>query len=410
MLNFRDIYKSMTLIITMMTSAKKAGRLKKAIFSRILNYIRVLPYFIYNPASKKVRIHTPKPLAPSKDQNEINLVKRLFKAYKLMKEDEIIHSKYLPSSLWKLQLDNSFSELKESKDLDNFELFHNFLSNFGTSEKYLGIENQVLIKRGNKNIFGRLYLQNFIFYKTYKLWKWFYNDRKTLDKLSYPTYGNQCGAYLYDKFVGAGSFFNEIYGSTLSKLVEDSYKPVVGEIGGGYGKLAYFTLRDLKNYCYVGFDLPEIITLQAYYLSKCFPSKVNLFYGESEFNKQSFKNFDLIFMPCFEIEKLEKESIDLFINKNSFGEMEEETVLNYLNFVCNSTNYLFHLNHDNYRNYFDENNYSLLGSEYPIPSKDFKLLIRYPDLGHLIGRHFIDPYQDIFFYLYEKKYKSKKKY
>ena len=107
--------------------------------------------------------------------------------------------------------------------------------------------------------------------------------------------------YLFGTFVGIGSFFNEIYGDILSKIVLDQKKPIISELGGGYGKLAYFTLKNLESFCYIGFDLPEIIILEAYYLSKCFPERSNLFYGEQDFNCKTFNNFDLIFMPSYEI-------------------------------------------------------------------------------------------------------------
>ncbi len=401
-----DLNNSINLIIKSMKSAKKSGRLKKAIISRVLNYISVLKYLIYNPAFKKVIIHAPKQKIAEQSNSELYLVKRLFKSYKLMKKNQLLHKKYLPSSLWSFQLNNAFSELNIAMEENNFEMFHHFIYNFGTSDKYLGIENPVLIKNGKKSLFGKLFIENIIFLKQYKLWKWFYNDNKPIKALRLPKFGNQCGAYLFGTFVGIGSFFNEIYGDILSKIVLDQKKPIISELGGGYGKLAYFTLKNLESFCYIGFDLPEIIILEAYYLSKCFPERSNLFYGEQDFNCKSFNNFDLIFMPSYEIEKLENNTVDLFINKNSLGEMEAETVQNYLNYICKSTHYLFHLNHDNYRNSFEKNNFSLLSREYPIPNEEFKLLMRYPDLGHFIGKGRIDFFQDIFLYLYEKKYKN----
>ena len=82
--------------------------------------------------------------------------------------------------------------------------------------------------------------------------------------LSYPRFGNQVGAIVDEQFVGTGSFFNEIYGSILSGLIANKDRPVVADLGGGYGKLAYFTLRDLPQFSFIDFDLPEVFCLATY--------------------------------------------------------------------------------------------------------------------------------------------------
>ena len=130
--------------------------------------------------------------------------------------------------------------------------------------------------------------------------------------------------------------------------------------------------------------------------------KRKIFYGEGEFNKDIQNNFDLIFLPPWEIEKLEENSINLAINKNSLGEMDPETAHNYLKHIHRTSKYFFSMNHEYFRNHFDDGNKSLVNKEYNLDGK-FKELIRYPDLGHLIyERNRIDFDSNIFFYIYEK--------
>ena len=92
-------------------------------------------------------------------------------------------------------------------------------------------------------------------------------------------------------------------------------------------------------------------------------------------------------------------SIDLFPNKDSLGEMTAESV----GHIARATRYFFHMNHDLYPNLYDGDVPGLLAHEYPVPSEQFKLLFRYPDVGHLLGLGGIDYSMDIFLYLYERR-------
>jgi putative sugar O-methyltransferase len=100
-----------------------------------------------------------------------------------------------------------------------------------------------------------------------------------------PTYGNQIGAFIGKNFVVIGSFLNQIYAQNLSNYLNNEKNTII-ELGGGYGKFAFYILKNTKKFTYIDFDIPETLTLGSYYLSKCFPNKKNFFYGEKEFNKK----------------------------------------------------------------------------------------------------------------------------
>ena len=108
-------------------------------------------------------------------------------------------------------------------------------------------------------------------------------------------------------------------------------------------------------------------------------------------------------MPSYEIEKAGKSSIDLFINKNSLGEMSRDSVNNYIEYISRSTKYFFHMNHELYPNVYSDNSRGLLGYEYPVPMDGFKLILRYPEMGYMLHRGHIDFNMDIFMYLYERR-------
>ena len=95
-------------------SSFKSGRLVIAVKSRFKIYLNVLKYFIYNPASRKIKLHAPLKIEPSQNQFEKDLVKRIFLSYKAMKSNQKKYPDYLPSSLWQDQLDNAYIDLQKS--------------------------------------------------------------------------------------------------------------------------------------------------------------------------------------------------------------------------------------------------------------------------------------------------------
>jgi hypothetical protein len=391
-------------IITKVLDAYHEGRLFSALDSRVTPFIYGLKYVIHDPASKRIRIHCPDYIDPIKDDVEDEMVERIFESFKKMKE----HQKkadsdlYRPSSLWQQHLDNSYSYLTESLENDDVSKFHFFLSNFGTWKEYLGIDVTNLVKNNSKSSVKRKYLTNVLFYGLLKTWGWVHGNRKPIASLTYPTHGNQAGAYIDNTFVGLGSFFNEIYGSKLSALLADIERPVVADLGAGYGRLGYFTLRDKQQFCFIDFDFPETLCLAAYYLMKSWPNKRALLYGEEEYSLASHDQYDLVFMPNYEINKIGPKSVDLFMNMHSLGEMTKETVTHYIDCISKSTTYLFHLNHDCYPNIYSDAGRGLLGHEYPIPMDEFKLLFSYPDLFN-VDQGKINHSMDSFWYLYERK-------
>ena len=139
-------------------------------------------------------------------------------------------------------------------------------------------------------------------------------------------------------------------------------------------------------------------------LRQYFDNKKKVFlYGEKSLPENFTKQYDLIFLPSYLHKKLKRNSIDLFINKNSLGEMYPNTINAYFKSINKSAKYFFHMNHHIYRNQFNGVKKGLLSEEYPI-SKDFKLVSKYPDFLHLIwidGKLRLE--NDIFCYLYVKK-------
>ena len=384
-------------------------KIKKIIFEkRFFTTIKkkLYPYFkgfflIFISKKNHIKLYTSKNKPIYKQ--DIPLAERIFNSFKKIKDDQIKKNKmYQPSSMWQKHIDNDFDYLIESYKKNDVEQFLYFLQNFGNWHKYLGIESQNIIHKYNKNIFLKNFLKSEIFSSQLDLWK-FFNKNKSLDDVEMPMYGNQVGAFIDGKFTVIGSFMNDVYAKILLKNLNENKHYKILELGGGYGKFSYYIIKRLKKFTYIDFDIPETLSLASYFLSKCFPNKRSFFYGEQEFNSSVINNYNLIFLPPWEIEKIEEDSIDISINKNSLGEIDPDSAKNYINHIHRTSKYFFSMNHEYFRNSFEEGKKSLINQEY---NKDgmFKELIRYPDFGHLTyeGKK-LNFDNDIFFYIFEKQ-------
>jgi len=87
-------------------------------------------------------------------------------------------------------------------------------------------------------------------------------DPKSLDS---PPIGNPYGYYVNGAFVRTGSDYLHYYATVIGRLVRGDTRAVVLELGGGYGGLAYYLVRD-HELTWVDVDLPENMALAAFYL------------------------------------------------------------------------------------------------------------------------------------------------
>ena len=86
--------------------------------------------------------------------------------------------------------------------------------------------------------------------------------------------------------------------------------------------------------------------------------------------------------------------------------MNPETTKYYIKNIARITKYFFSLNHEFFRNEFDNKKLSLINKEFN-DDKKFKILMRYPDFGSLLyENNKINLDSDIFFYIYEKIQKN----
>lgn len=216
-----------------------------------------------------------------------------------------------------------------------------------------------------------LYLNDSI--HRFNLWKKFLGQRYSVDALVSPLIGNPYGYFIENKFVKAGADYQHYYATRINDLLNEKQdRKLVAEIGGGFGGMAYYLIRDAKNTTYIDFDLPENLALTSYYLLKAFPEKKIFLYGEEIFEEKNLADYDIVLLPNFMLDKLPEESCDLVFNSYSLAEMSQQTINHY---VIQSANiikkggWFFHVNHTKHslvsaRDFPIPNNFLLFSEEF----------------------------------------------
>ncbi len=133
------------------------------------------------------------------------------------------------------------------------------------------------------------------------------------------------------------------------KLANSNYK--IFEVGGGTGNLARL-IRLLAPSChYVIVDLPETICFSYMYLRLNFPNKKTLFVtGKTDILNNILEDYDFIFAPISYAEDLLIAEYDMFINTASLGEMRNEMIRYWMNFVQEKMNPKFIVSVNRYLN------------------------------------------------------------
>ena len=192
-----------------------------------------------------------------------------------------------------------------------------------------------------------------------------------ITKVNVPLAGNPYGYEIDGKFFHSLHF---LYFSEKIRLLIDSDTARIVELGAGYGGMAWAIKHSIPQAQYIDFDLPEVLAIASFYALSCIPDvKVGLFGEVDVSDDQAIKNYDMLFMPNFEIENLKSDSADLSLNTWSLAEMEETAITNYVKHLCRiSSRYFFHVNHTER---------CRMGSDFfPIDYDKYRLMHRAPSM------------------------------
>jgi len=354
-----------------------------------------------NPDNNYNNVELSVPNFQKSDISDLTLFERIFSAYRKAKAaQKHIDKVFQPASMWEKQLNIAYTPLLNSLSSGNLDEFSYFLTNFGRWESYTGIETTTLLNLAQKSSVVAAEVSSYIG-KNLFIWDKAEANGRNLSHLSYPRYGNQAGFMIDDVFVGLGSVFNNFYGDFIARLLTKNENNIL-EVGGGYGKLFTFIEKNLENkksLQYIDLDIPEVLCCASYYLMKSFPNRRFALFGEHSNISEAISEADFILYPNWSIRELPDQCADIFINKNSLGEMEPEVAQLYIEEATKRVNQVWFLNHEFERNQFENGHYSLINSEFNIP-ENFTLSSRIPDPAYITHQGITG---DIYQYHYVRK-------
>ncbi len=284
------------------------------------------------------------------DDKQIETLQRIVAAYNAAKADQAdVADPYKPGGAWKEDMDRlrkPYIDALVAEDIDRLaHLLGDFFRNTGVSGLWThGYYEK--IKSGSKRRRVK-YVGDLL--EDHRIASDLLGEFD-VSRLEIPEVGNPWGYTMKDTLAIPTSFRHFYYCRRFENLLRDTENPIVAEIGGGFGGLAYYLLTEIDGLKYMDFDLPEVLVVVQYFLMNCFPEKSFLLYGEerSDFlDKATLDKYDVALMPNFCLPSVGDQVADLLVNTGSLSEMDYTTVEEYIGQISRMTKgYFFHDNSD----------------------------------------------------------------
>jgi putative sugar O-methyltransferase len=272
--------------------------------------------------------------------NDQQLLERICSAYiKAIEHQETAPETYQPSRWWRQVQQTRLRPVMQAlnnRDIQALRtMYRNFYRDSCSSGLIIMTDVPWAVHHGEiKDIHRHFYLGDSLCCVDY--WKQRTAGRFPLADLAGPNIGNPFGVMLDGTLVRFEAPYQHYCAHRLSTLLDPRQSTVV-EIGGGFGGMAYFLLRDRQPVTYLDFDLPECIALASYFLLKAFPSLTFLLYGEKEMTSNEIEPANVVLMPLFEIEKLQPRSVDVTFSSHAISALPSEFIAHYLDTICRTT-------------------------------------------------------------------------
>jgi hypothetical protein len=171
-------------------------------------------------------------------------------------------------------------------------------------------------------------------------WKELTGNRFHLRDLAGPDVGNPFGILIDGILVRSGTESQHYCAQRISEMLPPG-SAAVAEIGGGFGGVAYYLLRDRPEISYCNFDVPESIALASYYLLKSFPRIRFLLYGEHAAASPFFGQRSVRMLPAFELNTLATKSVDLTFSCHTLSGLTRAALTEYLDETVRATRQYF---------------------------------------------------------------------
>jgi hypothetical protein len=196
--------------------------------------------------------------------------------------------------------------------------------------------------------------------------------------LEAPKIGNPFGIIVDNALVMYNSCRHYYHATKIKALTEHRVKPVIFEIGAGYGGVFFFLNQMRESFCYIVCDLMETLLTNYYFTKKwsCQADKrIAIKWAlDGRISQEDIEQYQLVLVPSVSHENINT-YFDVAYNSNSFSEMSYEDISKYFDTIArNKTEYIFHQN-SNFRLWetSSRGHTEVLAQDFPIPPS-YKLI------------------------------------
>ncbi len=273
------------------------------------------------------------------------LLERICTAYILaIEHQELAPSTYAASKWWSQVRHRSLGPVTNALRRKDIDVLRTAYQNFFRDPCSTGLIGAPYEMAGAyfgktiRNIHRRYYLSDALYQIDY--WASLTNGQFVLTDLATPNIGNPFGVVIDGTLIEAGAPYRHYCAQRLSGLLA-SEAAAVAEIGGGFGGMAYYFLRDRPGMKYHDFDVPESIALTSYYLMTSFPQLKFSLYAEKDSPEQAIAQSDVVLLPLFEMQRMTAESVDLTFSSHAMSDISCAALTDYLNHIARMTRRCF---------------------------------------------------------------------
>jgi hypothetical protein len=298
--------------------------------------------------------------------NETAIVSPLMASFNAAKKAQgQVSEPYLPGADWKKMLESEWGKYHEACRRENIPVIAPFLRNFFRNEGlsgFWGNDRMFELFAGGDGLgsLRRAHLMG----RQFETWR-AELPSEPVATLAAPRIGNPWGYIIEGQLLYEPVCEYHYQAHYFARLLSGITNPVVMEIGGGFGGLAYQILKCIPNVTYIGFDLPENIFLQGYYLSCAFPELRILTYdgGMTALTRDTIAKYDIVLLPNFMLQNVESAAVDLAVNVRSLSEMPAQTISEYLRQIDRVGRLFFF--HENIFKARNDLHHGIVTSEFP---------------------------------------------
>ena len=263
--------------------------------------------------------------------NDTAILKRICSAYqKAHAEEGLAPDAYRPTGWWEMQRHGSLQPVMHALVNGDIEALARMYRNFYRDACSAGL---IVVQSLAKEYFGRRMTEQYERYvladTLYRVdyWKKMTGGACAVKELAGPAVGNPFGVMVEGTLVRAGAEYQHFCAMRVAEMLTGK-DATVAEIGGGYGGMAYYLLRERAGLRYLNFDVPESVALMSYFLMRTFPKRRFLLYGETELCEDSLAKVDVALLPVFAMRTMALKA-EVMFSSHAMTDMSGEALEEY---------------------------------------------------------------------------------